>query len=60
MKPEVRTGDSSAAPSTAPEISSAALTGMLAPAIVHGSSAVPAPLAADARGAPHLSAVIRI
>ena len=60
MQAGQRTGDSSSVPSTAPDISSAALTGMLAPAIVHGSSAVPAPLAADSRGAPHLSAVIRI
>jgi hypothetical protein len=60
MKPDVRTGDSSTAPSTAPEISSAVVAGVLARTFVVGSSAVPAALAVDARGAPHLSAVIRI
>jgi hypothetical protein len=60
MRPEQRTGDTSSVPRSAPEISSAVVAGVLAPAVLSGSSAVPAPVAADARGAPHLSAVIRI
>lgn len=60
MKPALRTSEAASSPSTAPEITSAAVAGVLAPATILGSSAVPAPLAADARGAPHLSAVIRI
>jgi hypothetical protein len=59
MQPKQLTSDTSA-PRTPPEVSSGVVADVLVPATVFGSSAVPALPAADARGAPHLTAVIRI
>lgn len=59
MRPERHASDQGASPAAAPQFATAAI-GVAEPAPLTAVSAVPAPLGADARGAPHLITVIRI